>query len=852
MESFIQLDSVTKDYPLTRALDGVSVQFPASGMVFIKGESGCGKTTLLNLLGGLDSPSEGTIAFEGKITKDFDRKQWDDYRNRRISFVFQDYNLLDEMTVADNISLGLDIQDQYLSEQEKTVRIAEVLDFVGLPGFAMRKVSEMSGGQKQRVAIARAVAKQSCVILADEPTGNLDSENSRMILALLKKVSEKHLVIIVTHDVAAAIEYGDRIITISDGRIIEDLEISNRGVQKRYSITISDGQENVLFSVDGECIAPAKEKLAAWLLGQGGKHQYAIEIQETQLDEHTLAEAPLPQEKTVRARPLPFARRIHIARLNMAKSRVRLVLSAAMFALTIFLLLMASFVMTYDRTDSIGKYLQRQDASAIYLYENKSYENPFFEEKTNQIFKGEQYYQQLQELFPELSLVPRYMEDMLVLEQEEGKMAFANKITLAITDNPQFLDRELMEGRYPQNGNEIALTDYVAKYLLGEDQPIGKTVRAGSGIPMTVVGIIQTDCEEKEIALRAKWNDLNEFEQFDLQNVYQFAMTGTGFVDLMKAEETTIRLSKSNFLISDKESRYLEATLNFGSQSLVDGSLLWGRMPANQKEVLISFQLASNVGLEEKDLGQAYAFLDIHDAHYGGTYSDTLNMHRFFPEGVTVVGVYNAGALTVSYTPDVLIQDAIYRSILESYYSYYCYEDYVLVPGGKDLQALTVEADAAGFRFREPAIEKIYGFQQVLENLSDIIIILFVVVMLITVFMLYTYISHNIKVNTKKIGVLKAIGVKTDEIASIFLIEATLISIVSYCIAALLSVGFIFYVNDVFVDQIQQHEIEYIYWNWEMAAAVVIFAVGLGAASCVFPLIKLARKKPVEIIRTSL
>ena len=202
----------------TEALKNININFNNIGMTFILGKSGCGKSTLLNILGGLDTPTSGEIIFKGKNFNSFKSKDYDSYRNTSVGFVFQEYNLVEKYNVFDNVSYALKLQNNKIDEN----LVLNVLDKVGLKDLAKRKVNELSGGQKQRVAIARALVKNPSIILADEPTGNLDSESSKMIFDILKELSKERLVVIVSHDEESARTYGDRIISLQDGVIVND------------------------------------------------------------------------------------------------------------------------------------------------------------------------------------------------------------------------------------------------------------------------------------------------------------------------------------------------------------------------------------------------------------------------------------------------------------------------------------------------------------------------------------------------------------------------------------------------------------------------------------------------------
>ena len=213
----IKIENVNKFYysgsEKIHAVRNFDVTLPDKGLVFILGPSGSGKSTLLNLLGGLDSPDEGKIWIEDKDLTTLSRKEKTAYLNSYLGFVFQEYNILKDLTLIENISLPLEIQG--VSRKERKKLIEKVLEDVELTGLEHRKVSELSGGQKQRIAIARAVIKDPKLIIADEPTGNLDSETSTKIFELFKKLSEDRLIIIVTHDEESALQYNDILIRIT-------------------------------------------------------------------------------------------------------------------------------------------------------------------------------------------------------------------------------------------------------------------------------------------------------------------------------------------------------------------------------------------------------------------------------------------------------------------------------------------------------------------------------------------------------------------------------------------------------------------------------------------------------------
>ena len=251
----IKLESITKDYKvadtLVHALKGISVSFREAEFVSILGQSGCGKTTLLNIIGGLDHYTSGNLIIDNISTKDYKDRDWDTYRNHRVGFVFQSYNLIPHQTVLENVELALNIAG--IKKEERITRAKKALDRVGLSEQYNKKPNQLSGGQCQRVAIARALVNDPEILLADEPTGALDSETSVQIMELIKEISNETLVIMVTHNPELAEKYSTRIIKLLDGNIIADTNefnpeiensIAEEKVEETENLSVKENDEN--------------------------------------------------------------------------------------------------------------------------------------------------------------------------------------------------------------------------------------------------------------------------------------------------------------------------------------------------------------------------------------------------------------------------------------------------------------------------------------------------------------------------------------------------------------------------------------------------------------------------------
>ena len=232
----LKLTDIRKDYlageSTVHALKGVNLEFRENEFVAILGHSGCGKTTLLNIIGGLDQYTAGDLIINGKSTKNFTDSDWDSYRNHSIGFVFQSYNLIPHQTVLANVELALTLSG--VGKSERRARATEALRKVGLGDQLNKKPNQMSGGQMQRVAIARALVNNPDILLADEPTGALDTETSVQIMELLKEISRDKLIIMVTHNPELALEYASRVIRLRDGLIVDDSAPYESGIVEQH------------------------------------------------------------------------------------------------------------------------------------------------------------------------------------------------------------------------------------------------------------------------------------------------------------------------------------------------------------------------------------------------------------------------------------------------------------------------------------------------------------------------------------------------------------------------------------------------------------------------------------------
>lgn len=265
----IVIEGLYKTYDdKNEVLKDINIQLPDKGLVAICGESGCGKSTLLNMISGMDMPTCGRVCIDGTYLDEIDREAWNTFRNEKLGFVFQDFNLLDDFSVRENISLPLKIIG--MDEKDIFEKIMEISDDFGITSLLDKKTNKLSGGEKQRVAVARAVLKNPNILLADEPTGNLDEKNSIMIFELLKIISHDRLVVIVTHDKIMAEKYADRIITLHYGKIDNDKTLNiiydNNKIKKSVRINKNRIPAKTMFSMAKTMLKKRKTRTAVTIV----------------------------------------------------------------------------------------------------------------------------------------------------------------------------------------------------------------------------------------------------------------------------------------------------------------------------------------------------------------------------------------------------------------------------------------------------------------------------------------------------------------------------------------------------------------------------------------------------------
>ena len=575
-----------KGVPVT-AIDHVSLRLPEQGMVFLLGKSGSGKSTLLNLLGGLDTYDSGDILIRNESSRQFRQQQFDSYRNAYVGFIFQEYNVLEEFTVGANIALAIELQGKKATDEQ----INAILQEVDLAGYGGRRPNELSGGQKQRVAIARALVKEPKIIIADEPTGALDSNTGWQIFDTLKKLSADRLVLVVSHDREFAEQYADRIIELADGRVISD---------QLYLEQAADTQP-LTYAGDTVSVAPGyhlteEDRLAinAYLkkLAEGG--QIALRRTHKKAIPTDNAAIPLPKGglQPVRSK-LPLRSAFKIGSSSLRHKRFRLVITILLSCIAFGLFGLADTFGAYNHiqacTDSlvdsgvdyaaVAEQRREEDFGGNVYYSGGYYisdeEIDFIETETGIRMKG--------------VYVPRgasmdFYHQLSTFEESQSRALYTttfsgfSDITAA---ELMELDYKLVAGTLPRGDrDEIAVSAYVADMFVDcdyvaisdtdqrtaealdrRDQLIGKVLYLDN-VPFTVTGIIDTKLELSRYATltedKENMSAAEEVLRYALQkeldyaqrnSLHAAAFTGEGYVRRKVDAAYPVRSLSSTYLV---------------------------------------------------------------------------------------------------------------------------------------------------------------------------------------------------------------------------------------------------------------------------------------------------------------
>lgn len=576
------------------ALNGVSLKFQEKGMVFLLGKSGSGKSTLLNLCGGLDAPTEGEIIVKGRSSKDFSQSDFDSYRNTFIGFIFQEYNILNEFSVEDNIALALELQGK--PKDKKAV--AQLLDEVDLTGLAKRKPNTLSGGQKQRIAIARALIKSPEIIMADEPTGALDSKTGKQVFDTLKKLSEKKLVLVVSHDRDFAQQYGDRIIELKDGKVLSDIsktQVTNQKISenldsigdvlhvkkgsaltpediKKINDFLKNTSEDVIIATDKNDILNFKK---ASRINDNNEKEVFVTTDESKQQKKTYTKE---ESRFIRSK-LPLKHAFKIGASGLKTKPFRLVFTILLCTIAFVFFSLLSTLSFYDSEATFKQTLMDSNVPLIQLEKQYKAQSHWYEfgeliSSHENYFEGSFNSDELQNVITTLtpSAFGGYKYYSSFNVRQASSRYWQNEIrAFAFLPENNSL-RNSIEGDYPKNDNELVISSYFADLLKectvydkngtaievsSTNELIGKTITLQDN-SYKITGILQSG------EIPSKFDSLKTAEgatNYNLQNDFFSLLTDSLHQLVFVTQNRIATIKAENPQYIEKISQYTSVTL---------------------------------------------------------------------------------------------------------------------------------------------------------------------------------------------------------------------------------------------------------------------------------------------------
>ena len=797
----LELKNITKVYSSgVEALKGINIKFRKSEFVSVLGPSGCGKTTLLNIVGGLDRYTNGDLIINGKSTKEFKDKDWDAYRNYSIGFVFQNYNLIPHQTVVSNVELALTLSG--VSKGERRKRAIKALEDVGLKEQINKKPNELSGGQMQRVAIARALVNNPDIILADEPTGALDTKTSVQIMEILKNISKDKLIIMVTHNPELAEKYSSRIIKVLDGLVTDDSnpydgeleknEIAKDGKTNMSFFTALSLSLNNLMTKKGRTILTAFAGsigiigIALILSLSNGIQRYINKVEEDTLSSYPIAieESTIDvgsmlgsmmgndedKEKEYDEKKI-YSRNVMTDMMSTVSSKVQ-----------------------SNNLEELKKYLDednnpiKTNATAIqYIYDLKL--NIYKENTDNGIVK----------------VNPSTVMDKLGFQTGNTQMAMMSSysstdVFMELLDNQDLLNTQydLLEGNWPQNYNEVVL-------IIGENNKISDYTLYSLGL------LEQNELEDKMKKIMAgeavEENDISEYSFNDFLNMKFKLFLNTDYY----SKENGMWVDKTNDedymkqAISNSEDLKIVGIIKRNIESVTDedisGIIAYRHdliehvaNEINKKEIVIEQKdnKEKNVftGMEFQQSSSLTAFdytnLSAEQQKYIASLSQqelaTLMQNYAANAGVTYednLKTLGAVDLKVPYTINIYPKDFDSKETITAEIENYNQRQR---DNGKEENVITY-TDIVGIMMS--------SVSTIINVISDVLIAFVSISLVVSSIMIgiITYIS--VLERTKEIGILRAIGASKKDISRVFNAETFIVGF----IAGVLGIGITIILN---------------------------------------------------------
>ena len=872
--------------PVT-ALDDVSLTFGDRGMVFLLGKSGSGKSTLLNLLGGLDRFDSGELIIKGVSSANFRQRDFDSYRNTYVGFIFQEYNILEEFSVGANIALALELQGRKATDEQ----INAILAQVDLTGYGDRKPNELSGGQKQRVAIARALVKNPEIIMADEPTGALDSETGRQVLETLKKLSADKLVLVVSHDREFAERYADRIVELADGKVIRDVERSDAetlpadgglafgedGIQipPRYRLTEADREAiNAYLEAHekGTVLSPAGAK-AAFVPTDASR------IRDVGASAFRLIKSKLPMKNAVK---------IGASSLKHKKFRLAVTLVLSVVAFTLFGL--SDTFGSYDHiracTDSL------KDSNITYASVTRQERIPDTDSWTYHNLTDADIRQLSEQTGIRFNGVyqPDWLNGDMLSTQFDAENGFrkdqeTDEIRIYATSFSGFaeltektLDEfgfSMVAGRLPESGKqEIAVSRFVYEtFQKGGyradatgtfekiEKPadlVGKTLAVGYR-NYTVCGVVETHYDRQRYASLAE----NAESDRDADLILKYALSTEMSMEQQYSLSCMAFVGEGEVVRMASHPVYYESdvSLDFNTEDYAASFSAWtvnrlDNVPA--EEITWFGSPKDSLGEKEVLVNPDYCYVDGDTSGWtADDWREALNKDFSRMEwtdgapkqepGWTVVGLYSPSAEAEQC--QMVLSDSAFDRFVTDADRYY---DYAVapMPSGQMLSDLVQTCyDRDGdvqYHLNNPPCFELDTLRSLFDALAKVFLWMGVFFAAFSGLLLANFIATSIAYKKQEIGILRAIGSRGADVFRIFFSESFIIASFNAVTACILTAMATFAIN--MGCRAEGLRITVLHFGVRQALLLIAVSVAVAVVASFIPVKRIASKRPIDAI----
>lgn len=902
-----------KGVPVT-ALFKVSLKFPEKGMVFLLGKSGSGKSTLLNVLGGLDKYDSGEIKIKGVSSKDFKQMHFDSYRNTYVGFIFQEYNILEDFSVGANIALAIELQNRKAEDEE----INKILKEVDLEGYGNRKPNELSGGQKQRVAIARALVKNPQIIMADEPTGALDSNTGKQVFDTLKKLSKEKLVIVVSHDREFAELYADRIIELADGSVISDVELSgDLGSEEAKGIEFCENTVEIpsgyhLTEEDRKVINDYIDNLNSGNLNLKISDKRTSSRKFSKTDESKIKSHDGSTFKLIKSK-LPLKNAFKIGASSLKYKKIRLIFTILLSCVAFGLFGLADTFGAYNHinacTNSIvdsslsyaalGKAkLVGDDESDIDSYWREGNyhlsqaEIDEIEKNTGVKFSG--VYMPLNDELNFTDYIDPSVEltksDLNIFNPYLHGYAEINKQTI------DDLGYKLLGGNLPDGAkNEIAVSEFVfeifkrAKLRIGFDATgkpkykqvnsyndiIGQELRLGDKA-FKITAVIDTNYNfERYLPLIEEKDHETEAESLVNYVLYNenhyavgyshtgLAMVGEGFIDRLIKERPSVSAVTEGYLdfYSNEGEFNLDTNYIARMSDIKKKKIVWlgeEKTALKDNELIVttnSLQVYSENGfgshyledgtIDYKGFLENKTKLDAWKQQFGA--EDSNEMEEF-----EIVGFINTDLAENNMSNAVICSDDLFSAFAEDTSCYYNFAVGAMPKDKSDIQKLVSYCYRTDNKVRNPIQSSVtYELDMVNETLiefSKIFLYIGLGFALFAALMLANFIGTSISYKKQEIGILRAIGSRSNDVFRIFFAESFIIAMINFVLSSLGVLAATLIINYVIRNELGIL-ITVLNFGVRQLALLLIVSLAVAFAASFLPVKKIASKRPIDAIR---